>query len=88
LGHGLIGLQSMHEAWRCILHPKGNISMVELEEFVALSLEAANNELIIKMAGVTSSSEPPKVAIDAAVDLQPMPGHCAVCHPPPVHYIS
>eukprot|EP00798_Chlamydomonas_sp_ICE-L_P025400 gene25400-biopygen19868 len=52
------------------MHPKGNISVVELEEFVALSLMAANNELIIKMSGVTSSSEPPKVSIDASAVLQ------------------
>eukprot|EP00798_Chlamydomonas_sp_ICE-L_P000223 gene223-biopygen2214 len=52
------------------MHPKGNISVVELEEFVALSLVAANNELIIKMTGVTSSSEPPKVSIDATAVLQ------------------
>ena len=52
------------------MHPKGNISVVELEEFVALSLVAANNELIIKMTGDTSSSEPPKVSIDATAVLQ------------------
>eukprot|EP00798_Chlamydomonas_sp_ICE-L_P007210 gene7210-biopygen17026 len=52
------------------MHPKGNISVVELEEFVALSLMAANNELIIKMTGDTSSSEPPKVSIDATAVLQ------------------
>eukprot|EP00798_Chlamydomonas_sp_ICE-L_P017797 gene17797-biopygen26764 len=52
------------------MHPKGNISVVELEEFVAFSLMAANNELIIKMAGVTSSSDPPKVSIDASAVLQ------------------